>query len=155
MPTAEELIERSEMRRSERALPAVINYRPMYSLERIRRRALCEAVCEGIPDIDLVAMAAGMRRLAAEAATKEPGKIVPLAEMEVQAIQHAVAVAGSVNKAAQPLGMSKTTLYRKIRELREAGNVAAAVEEGLAAVEPRPRCRVTFRTEEEGAADGA
>ena len=106
MQTAAELIERSEMRRSERALPAVINYRPMYSLERIRRRALCEAVCEGIPDIDLVAMAAGMRRIAAEAAAKEPGKIVPLAEMEAQAIQHAVALSGSGNKAAQPLGMS-------------------------------------------------
>jgi DNA-binding NtrC family response regulator len=151
MQTAAELIERSEMRRSERALPGVCNYRPMYSLERIRRRALCEAVCEGIPDTDLVAMAAGMRRLAAEAAAKEPEKIVPLAEMEAQAIEHAVKVAGSANKAAKPLGMSKTTLYRKVKELREAGNVAMAIEVGLTEMEPRPHCRVSFRTEVEGA----
>jgi len=121
--TAKEIINRSEIRRSERAEPFCINYTPMYSLERIRRRALCEAVCEGISDAELIAMRARMRRLAAEAAAREPKKIVPLAELEAAAIRHAVEVAGSCNKAAKPLGISKTTLYRKAKELREADNL--------------------------------
>lgn len=54
MTTAEEVIQRSEVERSERAQPFKINYKPMYSMERIRRRALCEALLEGISDVDLL-----------------------------------------------------------------------------------------------------
>lgn len=62
--TAEEVIQHSEVNRHEQAQPFNINFKPMYSLERIRRRALCEALCEGIPDVDLLAMRENFRRVA-------------------------------------------------------------------------------------------
>lgn len=61
----DEVIQRSELRRHEQGQPFKINHRPMYSMERIRRRALCEALCEGIPDEDLLAMQTEFRKLAA------------------------------------------------------------------------------------------
>jgi hypothetical protein len=61
---ANEVIQRSEVRRHEQAQPFHINFKPMYSLERIRRRALCEALCEGIPDADLLAMQPEFQKLA-------------------------------------------------------------------------------------------
>lgn len=62
--TADEVIQRSEVERSERAQPFSINYKPMYSKERIRRRALCEALLEGIPDFDL--LSSGVRDVLAQ-----------------------------------------------------------------------------------------
>lgn len=61
--TGDEVVQKSEVRRSERAQPFAIDYKPMYSLERTRRRHLCEAVCEGIPTLQLAALAGDMEKL--------------------------------------------------------------------------------------------
>ena len=45
--TAAEMVRESERRRSE---AFSVHGKPLYSLERIRRRALCEAALDGIPD---------------------------------------------------------------------------------------------------------
>jgi hypothetical protein len=67
--TADEVIQRSEIERQERSEPNHQNYRPLYSKERVRRRALCEALLEGIADDDLLALReifAGFRRQSEE-----------------------------------------------------------------------------------------
>ena len=63
-----------------------------------------------------------------ESQAEEPGfpsgeQIVPLAELERQAILFAITQAnGDKEKAAQLLGIGRTTLYRKLREYRSNGS---------------------------------
>lgn len=123
-PTADDLIRQSEMLRSEQYH---LRKMPIYSLERIRRRALCEAVCEGVPDSKLIAMRDSMRLIAmaeareeAKEKAKETGDIVPLAELEKDAILSAVHKTGSMRKAAKQLGLSSNTMYRKMNEYRSS-----------------------------------
>jgi two-component system response regulator HydG len=51
----------------------------------------------------------------------EEGGIIPLAEMERLHIERALRVAGSRTAAAQALGISRSTLYAKIREMELEG----------------------------------
>lgn len=44
----------------------------------------------------------------------------PLADLEREAIEHAVAVLGTVPAAARALGIGAATLYRRLRAYREA-----------------------------------
>ena len=123
-PTADDLIRQSEMLRSEQYHLRKI---PIYSPERIRRRALCEAVCEGVPDNELIAMRDRMSRIAfaaakeeAKAKAKETGDVTPLAEVEKTAILSAYHKAGSMRQAAKQLGLSANTMYRKMSEYRSS-----------------------------------
>jgi DNA-binding NtrC family response regulator len=126
--TADDMIRESEMHRSE---AFHLHGKPLYSLERIRRRALCEAVCAGIPDGELIEMRDEMRKLArAAAARQSEGKlktaaieqeaIRPLKELEREAIVNAVATTGSGRAAAAALGVSANTVYKKLDEYRSS-----------------------------------
>jgi DNA-binding NtrC family response regulator len=126
--TADDMIRESEMHRSE---AFNLQGKPLYSLARIRRRALCEAVCEGVPDGELIGMRDEMRKLAraaalrrteakAEVAAIQQEAIRPLKELEREAIVNAVAVAGNGFKAAEALGISANTVYRKLGEYRSS-----------------------------------
>ena len=118
-PTADDLIRQSEMLRSEQYH---LRKMPIYSLERIRRRALCEAVCEGVPDSELIAMRDQMARKAQAArnAAKEEEPIKTLDEVEKDAILSAYRKAGSMRQAAKHLGLSANTMYRKMSEYRSS-----------------------------------
>ncbi len=85
--------------------------------------ALRKRVLPELPSSPAVATAAPVGS-AAPAGTGGPGQlatsdaVVPLAELEKQAIEHAMRVArGSVGKAARLLGIGRTTLYRRLGEL--------------------------------------
>lgn len=44
----------------------------------------------------------------------------PLAEIELDAIEHAIRVTGSVDRAAMALRIGAATIYRRLRRKREA-----------------------------------
>jgi len=130
--TADDMIRESEMHRSE---AFNLQGKPLYSLARIRRRALCEAVCEGVPDGELIGMRDEMRKLARAAALRRTEAKAEVAaiqqeatrplrelvkELEREAIVNAVAVAGNGFKAAKALGICANTVYRKLDEYRSS-----------------------------------
>lgn len=117
---ARDVVFRSQLRRS---AETEHNGTPMYSLERIRRRALCEAVCDGIPDEALVKAAFDLEMLRVAmlqvlpdvmmAAPTVPAEVVTLEEMQRRHCMNVLLVANNhAEKAAAMLGIAKTTLYR-------------------------------------------
>jgi len=68
------------------------------------------------PGPDLLTAGAADRAPEAQVTKAGDSEIVPLAELEREAIRRAVEVCGSAAKAARQLGISEATMYRRLRE---------------------------------------
>lgn len=97
-------------------LAAFFSLRDWPSMAEELRRCLCEA--------------AEISRAAGREDAFGGAGVVPLVELERQAIRHALKVTGSVSKAAKLLGIGRMTIYRRMAELNGEGVSEGARAQG-------------------------
>lgn len=157
--TAEDVISRGHAAIQERCER---NGEPLYSKQRIRRRALCEAICMRFSDDELIEMRTDqiqneLRKKSAEhfyvppvieSAKAEPISgptpdtfpIVPIEDVFRDHIVNALKSGIGHVKASELLGIGKTTFFRKLLQYETQGYITSADRRlGYANCGPKPR----------------